>query len=315
MKKRYLVTLLIALSIISIFIGVKDISIKDLFNLSHEDIMVISLSRLPRLISIIFAGVSMSIAGLIMQRITQNSFVSPTTAGTIDAAKMGVLFSMIFLSSASYFQKMIVTFIFALAGTLLFMFILNHIKVKNKVFIPLLGIMLGRVIDSITTAVAYKFNLVQSVSTWLQGDFSMIIKGRYEMLYISIPLLIMAVVYANRFTLAGMGEDFAINLGLNYGAVINLGVTIVALISAIVIITVGRIPFLGLIVPNIVRLIKGDNMKGNIGYTALIGANFLLLSDIISRIVIYPYEVSIGLTVGVFGSIIFLYLLNRSGNE
>ncbi|MGN9163945.1 ABC transporter permease [Tissierellaceae bacterium HCP3S3_D8] len=315
MKKRYLVTLLIALSIISIFIGVKDISIKDLFNLSHEDIMVISLSRLPRLISIIFAGVSMSIAGLIMQQITQNSFVSPTTAGTIDAAKMGVLFSMIFLSSASYFQKMIVTFIFALAGTLLFMFILNHIKVKNKVFIPLLGIMLGRVIDSITTAVAYKFNLVQSVSTWLQGDFSMIIKGRYEMLYISIPLLIMAVVYANRFTLAGMGEDFAINLGLNYGAVINLGVTIVALISAIVIITVGRIPFLGLIVPNIVRLIKGDNMKGNIGYTALIGANFLLLSDIISRIVIYPYEVSIGLTVGVFGSIIFLYLLNRSGNE
>jgi iron complex transport system permease protein len=267
------------------------------------------------LISIIFAGVSMSIAGLIMQQITQNSFVSPTTAGTIDAAKMGVLFSMIFLSSASYFQKMIVTFIFALAGTLLFMFILNHIKVKNKVFIPLLGIMLGRVIDSITTAVAYKFNLVQSVSTWLQGDFSMIIKGRYEMLYISIPLLIMAVVYANRFTLAGMGEDFAINLGLNYGAVINLGVTIVALISAIVIITVGRIPFLGLIVPNIVRLIKGDNMKGNIGYTALIGANFLLLSDIISRIVIYPYEVSIGLTVGVFGSIIFLYLLNRSGNE
>ncbi|MEW8972835.1 MAG: ABC transporter permease [Tissierellaceae bacterium] len=315
MKKRYLVTLLIALSIISIFIGVKDISIKDLFNLSHEDIMVISLSRLPRLISIIFAGVSMSIAGLIMQQITQNSFVSPTTAGTIDAAKMGVLFSMIFLSSASYFQKMIVTFIFALAGTLLFMFILNHIKVKNKVFIPLLGIMLGRVIDSITTAVAYKFNLVQSVSTWLQGDFSMIIKGRYEMLYISIPLLIMAVVYANRFTLAGMGEDFAINLGLNYGAVINLGVTIVALISAIVIITVGRIPFLGLIVPNIVRLIKGDNMKGNIGYTALIGANFLLLSDIISRIVIYPYEVSIGLTVGVFGSIIFLCLLNRSGNE
>lgn len=314
MKKRYLVALLLMLSVVSIFIGAKDISIKNIFNLSEENLNIIILSRLPRLISIIFAGVSMSIAGLIMQQITQNKFVSPTTAGTINFAKMGILFSLIFFTSASSLNKMLLAFLFSVGGTFLFMFILRHIKVKNTVFIPLIGMMLGGVIDSITTAIAYRFDLVQSIGTWLQGDFSMIIKGRYEMLYISIPLLIIAVIYANKFTLAGIGEDFSINLGLNYKFVVNLGITIVALISAIVIVTVGRIPFLGLIVPNIVSLIKGDNMKNSIGYTALIGANFLLISDIVGRVIIYPYEVSISLTVGVFGSIIFLYLLIR-GNQ
>ncbi len=111
-----------------------------------------------------------------------------------------------------------------------------------------------------------------------------------------------------------MGEDFATSLGLNYQLVINIGVIIVALISSLVIITIGKIPFLGLIIPNIVTIFKGDNMRENIGYTALFGAVFLLACDILGRLIIYPYEVSISLTVGVIGSAIFLYLLLRGNN-
>lgn len=135
-----------------------------------------------------------------------------------------------------------------------------------------------------------------------------------ELLYISIPLLFIAYLYANKFTIAGMGEDFATSLGLNYQLVINIGVIIVALISSLVIITIGKIPFLGLIIPNIVTIFKGDNMRENIGYTALFGAVFLLACDILGRLIIYPYEVSISLTVGVIGSAIFLYLLLRGNN-
>ena len=174
--------------------------------------------------------------------------------------------------------------------------------------------MLGSIIDSITTFFAYKFDLVQNISTWLQGDFSMIIKGRYELLYISIPLIIIAFIYANKFTVAGMGEEFSVNLGLNYNRTVNIGIGIVALISSLVIITVGRIPFLGLVIPNIVTIFQGDNMKNNIGHTALFGAVFLLACDILGRIIIFPYEVSISLTVGVIGSLVFLYLLIR-GNK
>ncbi|NFB23181.1 ABC transporter permease [Clostridium botulinum] len=316
MKKRYLILALIILSICSIFIGVKDISFIDIFNSDDVKLKVLLISRIPRLISIIVVGVNMSIAGLIMQQISRNKFVSPDTASTIDSAKLGVLVALMIFPSATLTEKMIVSFIFSLLGTFLFMKILKKIKVKNSIFIPLVGIMLGNIIDSITTFFAYKYNLIQSIASWLQGDFSLIIKGNYELIYFSLPLVVIAFIYANKFTVAGMGEDFSKNLGVNYNRIINIGLVIVALISSLVVITVGKIPFLGLIVPNIVTLYKGDNLKNSLCSTALLGAVFLLGCDILGRLVIYPYEISIGLVVGVIGSIVFLYLLfRRNGNE
>lgn len=311
MKNGYLIVALILLSIVSIFIGVSDVGLSDLVDFSNDGIHILLVSRIPRLISILVAGAGMSISGLIMQQISRNKFVSPTTAATIDSAKMGVLASMIVFTTANAFQRMIVAFIFAIVGTFLFMKILDRIKFKNTIFIPLVGIMLGNIIDSVTTFIAYRFDMVQNISTWLQGDFSMIIRGRYELIILSIPLVFIAYLYANKFTVAGMGEDFAANLGLNYKRVVNTGIGIVALISSLVIITVGRIPFLGLIIPNIVTIFNGDNMKKNIIPTALFGSVFLLIADIIGRVIIYPYEVSISLIVGVVGSVIFLYLLLR----
>ena len=250
-----------------------------------------------------------------MQQISNNKFVSPTTAATIDSAQLGVIFAMMMFSSATVMQKMITAFIFALIGTFLFMKILKNIKMKSVIFIPLVGIMLGNVIGSLTEFIAYKYDLVQNMGSFFQGKFSMILKGNYELLYLTIPLLIIAFLYANKFTIIGMGEDISKNLGLDYNKVCNVGMMIVALITALVVITVGSIPFIGLIVPNIVSLYKGDNLSKNIGITALFGANFILVCDILSRIVIYPYEVSISLTVGVIGSIIFLYLIfRRNGN-
>ncbi len=303
--------MLIVLSIASIFIGVKDISLMDIVHWDQDKMQVVFISRLPRLISIIVAGVSLSISGLIMQQLSRNKFVSPTTAGTMDSAKLGVLVSLMLFTTASPLEKMLVAFVFALAGTFLFMQILKRIKFKDAIFIPLVGIMFGNIISSVTTFFAYKYDLIQNINSWLQGDFSMIMKGRYEILYLSIPLVIIAFLYANRFTVAGMGEDFAANLGMNYNRVLNIGLVIVSLISALVVLTVGMIPFLGLIIPNIVSIYRGDNLKNSLPNTALLGAVFVLACDILGRVVIYPYEISIGLTVGVIGSGIFLYLLMR----
>ncbi|EJR47275.1 hypothetical protein IIM_04521 [Bacillus cereus VD107] len=303
--------MLIVLSIASIFIGVKDISLMDIVHWDQDKMQVVFISRLPRLISIIVAGVSLSISGLIMQQLSRNKFVSPTTAGTMDSAKLGVLVSLMLFTTASPLEKMLVAFVFALAGTFLFMQILKRIKFKDAIFIPLVGIMFGNIISSVTTFFAYKYDLIQNINSWLQGDFSMIMKGRYEILYLSIPLVIIAFLYANRFTVAGMGEDFAANLGMNYNRVLNIGLVIVSLISALVVLTVGMIPFLGLIIPNIVSIYRGDNLKNSLPHTALLGAVFVLACDILGRVVIYPYEISIGLTVGVIGSGIFLYLLMR----
>ncbi|QMT17893.1 ABC transporter permease [Planococcus maritimus] len=311
MKKRILLPILILLSLISLFVGVSSISPLDLLDFQSEETQIFLVSRFPRLVAILLAGAGMSMAGLIMQQLSRNKFVSPTTAGTLDATRLGILVSMLLFANASMIEKMAVAFFFALAGTFLFMQILNRIKFKDAIFIPLIGLMFGNILSSITTFFAYRADVIQNMSAWLQGDFSMVMKGSYELLYISVPVFIIAYMYANRFTVAGMGEDFSKNLGLKYRSVVNIGLTLVALITATVVLTVGMIPFLGLIIPNIVSIFKGDHLQKTLPHTAMLGAIFLLVCDILGRVLIYPYEITISLMVGVIGSFIFLIMLFR----
>src|SRR5690625_4424964 len=120
MKLRYLVITLIVLSVASIFIGVTDISPLDLFQLTEGQKETLLISRIPRLFSILIAGSSMSICGLIMQQLSKNKFVSPTTAGTLDSARLGILVSMMVFTPANPLKKMLVSFDFSLVGTLVF---------------------------------------------------------------------------------------------------------------------------------------------------------------------------------------------------
>ena len=311
MKKRYLVIMLILLSVVSLLIGAKNITISDIISFKNDSINIMLISRVPRLIAILLAGIGMSICGLIMQQISKNKFVSPTTGATIDSAQLGIVVAMILMPNASSMQKALVSFVFALAGTYIFMKFIRTLKFKDAIFIPLVGIMCGNIIGSLTSFLGYRFELMQSINSWMQGKFSMILRGNYELIYISIPLIIIAILYANKFTVAGMGEDFAKNLGVDYEKVVNLGLVIVALVTVSVVITAGNIPYIGLIVPNIVSLYKGDNVGENIGHTALFGALFVLVCDILRRIIIYPYELSVGLTIGVLGSAIFLCMIFR----
>lgn len=306
MKKIHLIIMLIILSLVSIFLGAKNINIVDVLQGNSDALHLMAVSRFPRLISILVAGSAMSICGLIMQQISQNKFVSPTTGATIDSAQLGIVIAMVLIPGATVMQKAIIAFVFSLVGTLMFMTFLRNLKVKNIVFVPLVGIMFGNIIGSITTYIGYEFDIMQNVGSWMQGNFSMILKGNYELLYLAIPLMVLAFVYAHKFTVAGMGEDFATNLGLDYKKIVNLGLIIVSIVTVCVVITAGQIPYIGLIIPNIVSLYKGDNVHENIWDIALFGAIFVLICDIVARIMIYPYELSVGLTVGVIGSAIFL---------
>mgnify|MGYP002376393662 FL=1 len=303
--------MLIILSFSSIFIGVKELSPLDLFRFNEDEIQTLYISRIPRLISIVLAGMSLSICGLIMQQLTRNKFVSPTTAGTMDWARLGVIIAIVLFSPAGIVVKILFAFVFALFGSFLFVKILDRIKFKDAIFIPLVGMMLGSVVSAISTFMAYQYNIIQNVNAWFEGNFSLVMKGRYELLFLSIPLVIIAYLFANKFTLAGMGESFSINLGLKYKRVVNIGLIIVSIISSVVILTIGTLPFLGLIIPNIVSIYRGDHLKNSLPHTAVLGAVFVLFCDIAGRLVIYPYEISVGLMVGIIGSGVFLYLLLR----
>lgn len=274
-----------------------------------ETIQILLISRLPRLLAILCTGVGMSVAGLIMQQLCMNKFVSPTTGATISSAQFGILMALVFVPGATLWGRAAFAFIFAIIGTLIFVVFIQHIQFKDMVMVPLVGIMFGNVIGGITSFIAYKFEVTQALSTWLVGHFSTVIRGRYEIVYLTVPLVLLAFIFANHFNIVGMGKDFSKNLGVPYKLVLFAGLTISAMITASVVVVVGSISYIGLIVPNIVTMFKGDKIRGTLIDTALFGALFVLICDILGRIVIMPYEVPIELIVGILGSVLFVILL------
>ena len=305
------VVLLAALG--SLFVGVADLSPGRLLG-PHADrdaMLLLLASRLPRTLALLLCGSSMAVAGAIMQMLSRNRFVEPSTAGTVESAALGMLAAILLVPAAPVVVKMLVAAAFALAGTALFLGLLRHIAIRRAALVPLVGLTLGGVVSALTTFLAYRFDLLQSLSTWAVGDFSTVLRGRYELLWMAGGLATAAYLAADRFTLAGLGPDATTSLGLDHRRVMALGLVVVALVSALVVTTVGSVPFLGLIVPNVVSLALGDNMRRSLPYMALLGGGLLLLCDIVGRVLIYPYEIPVGAVMGCVGSGLFLYLLLR----
>ena len=177
--------------------------------------------------------------------------------------------------------------------------------------LPLVGIMFSNIVNGVTSYFAYRFEMTQALSSWETGHFSMVLRGRYEIVYLALPLIVLAFVFSNHFNIVGMGKDFSQNLGVNYKFVLFLGLSIAAAITASIVVVVGSISYIGLIIPNIVAMFKGDKIRGTLADTALLGALFVLVCDILARVVIAPYELPIELIVGIIGSVLFIGILFR----
>ncbi|AUB54150.1 MULTISPECIES: ABC transporter permease [Enterococcus] len=311
MRVGRLMVFLVILSICSLFIGVSRVEFMEIIRFEGQSMQLLLATRFPRTICLVLVGATSSICGLIMQHLTQNKFVSPTTAGTMDSARLGILVVMLFLPNASLWIRSATAFLFAFAGTLLFLSFARFFPQKNQLMLPLIGVMLGNIIGSAATFFAYQFQLVQNMSSWLQGNFATVMRGNYELLYVTIPLLLILSFFAYQFTIVGLGESFAVNLGMNYRNMQLLGIGLVSLASAITLIMVGTIPFLGVIIPNITAKLYGDQVHKTLGITAIFGSIFLLICDMIARLVIFPYEIPVSVIVGIIGGLIFLYLLVR----
>lgn len=312
--KRYTTTLLLAvglvfLSVISLFVGVIDLDVPSLLSGNWDQWEIFLLSRLPRLLAILCTGVGMSVAGLIMQQLCMNKFVSPTTGATISSAKFGILLALLFMPNSTLWSRAIFAFVMATLGTWVFVWFIQRIQFKDVVMVPLVGIMFGNVIGGITNYLAYQYEMTQALSTWEVGHFSLVVQGRYELVYLAVPMVVLAFLFANHFNIVGMGKDFSRNLGVPYNLVLFGGLTIAAMITASVVVVVGAISYIGLIVSNVVAMFKGDRIRGTLVDTALFGAIFVLGCDVIARTVIAPYELPIELVVGILGSVIFIALL------
>lgn len=304
-----LAALLLILSCVSLFIGVIDMDPVSLLTGDSEQLKVFLISRVPRLLAILCTGVGMSVAGLIMQQLCMNKFVSPTTGATISSAQFGILLALLFMPHSTLWSRALFAFATAVAGTWVFVWFIQRIQFKDTVMVPLVGIMFGNVIGGVTSFLAYRYEMTQALSSWLVGHFSMVIRGRFEIVYLVVPLVVMAFVFANHFNIVGMGKDFSKNLGVHYNLTLFMGLSIAAMITAAVVVVVGSISYIGLIVPNLVAMFKGDKIRGTLVDTALFGALFVLVCDMIARVVIAPYELPIELIIGILGSVLFIGLL------
>nr|WP_202112510.1 MULTISPECIES: iron chelate uptake ABC transporter family permease subunit [unclassified Gilliamella] len=302
--------ILLIMTAISLFIGAGNVTLLELWSDSNMR-EIFFVSRVPRTVALLLAGSAMSVAGLIMQLLTQNRFVEPSLVGTTQSASLGLLIMMVLAPGASVMTKMTVASLFAMVGTMVFMAISRKIIFKSALMVPLIGVMLGAIISAATTFFAMYFDLLQSLAGWESGDFSAILQGRYELLWLVGGLTLLACWSADQFTVVGLGRDFSINVGLNYRRVMLTGLIVIALIGGIVVVVVGVLPFLGLIVPNIVSLLFGDNVRKIIPWVCLFGSGLVLICDIIGRIIRYPFEIPVSVILGVIGAIIFLILLSR----
>lgn len=312
-KRRLIITIIfLVLVITSLLVGVDQrVNVVNLFSFDGEAWRIFLLSRFPRTFVIILTATSISIAGMIMHALGRNKFISPSTAGTTDAAMLGILIGYLLIPNQSNLIKFVFAFAFSMVATLVFITIINRIKFKNAIYVPLIGMMFGGVIGAVATLIAQRFQILQVMTSIGVGSFAHISVINAQLLLLLIPALVIAGIFVQKFNIIALGVDFAKSLGVNYGAVMVLGLIIVAMIASSTFIVVGPLPFLGLVVPNLMSIYYGDNMKKNFIDVALFGSSFVLLNDIVSRLLQFPGETPISFTMGVSGAVIFFYLIFR----
>ncbi|MCP3021052.1 ABC transporter permease [Cupriavidus basilensis] len=293
----------------SLLVGARQLAWSQVLSLSGDAWLTVTASRLPRLAALVLTGVGLSVCGVILQQIVRNKFVEPATSGGLDAAKLGILMSMTLAPAAGTMGRMLFALVFCFTASLVYVAIIRRIQFKNTVLVPVIGLMYGSVLSAVAEFYAYRYNILQSMQGWLLGDFSKVVQGNYEIIYLILPIVALTYLYAHRFTVLGMGEGMATSLGLSYSATAALGLMLVAVTVSATVITVGAIPFVGLVIPNLVALHHGDNLGRTLPIVALGGASLLLACDILGRLLIYPFEVPIGLTAGSVGGVLFLVLI------
>ncbi len=299
------ILVVVALLVVSLFTGVYDIAG------AADGAEMFQITRVPRTIALVLAGAAMAMAGLVMQLLTQNRFVEPTTTGTTEWAGLGLLAVMVLVPNPSIPLRMAGAIIAAFIGTMVFFAFLRRVSLKSSLIVPIVGIMLGAVVGSVSTYFALATDSLQALGVWFAGSFTSVLRGQYEMLWIVAIVGVVVFIVADRLTIAGLGEEIATNVGVDYNRVILLGTVLIAVTTGVVTVVVGNLPFLGLIVPNIVSMVRGDDLRSNLPWVCLLGIAIVTVCDIIGRTIIMPFEVPVSLILGVVGAIVFILLLLR----
>ncbi|WP_371816148.1 ABC transporter permease [Exiguobacterium sp. s150] len=290
------------LAVLSLVTGVYDI---------RADFDMFWITRVPRTVALMLTGAAMAMSGLVMQLITQNRLVEPTTTGTLEWAGLGLLTVYLLVPAPTLMMRMTGAIVFSFVGTMVFFWFLRSVKLRSSLIVPIIGLMLGAVISAVSTFLGLFFRMSQTLEGWFVGSFASVQVGRYEYLWLILISTVLIFLLANRLTLAGLGEDVATSLGVNYNQLMMVATGLIALSVGVVATVIGNLPFLGLIVPNLVSMFRGDDLRSNLPWVCVVGMGAILVSDLISRTIIAPFELPVSLILGTVGAFVFIGILLR----
>ena len=320
----FIAPLLILLTIIlSILYGAKHIDFAIVwdalfhFESGNVDHNIIRISRLPRVIGALLVGAYLAISGALMQGMTRNYLASPSIMGVSDGAAFVITLCMVFDPGMSTFHMILYSMIgSALGAGFVFgfgSFIPNGL---SPVRLAIIGSVIGTFLSSISAAIASYFQVSQNVSFWYNARLHQIDPA---LLKIAIPCgvvgIILALYISKSITILSLGDEISINLGQRTQLVKAITIISVVCLTGTAVALVGKIGFVGLIIPHITRFLVGVDYKWIIPCAGVIGGVFLALCDVISRFVNYPFETPIGVVTSLIGIPFFLYLIRTRGGE
>ena len=305
------------LLLIDILIGMSDIGIKEIidsiisYSGSKQD-LIIRTVRLPRVLLCILIGASMAISGLIMQNLTRNPLASPQILGINSGATLSVVVIMVFFPLLGYKAKILGAFLGA--GVIgLFVHVIGTVKNLSPLKITLVGISIQLFLSSITKSIMlFNESKTSDLVFWMIGGVH---HAQFIHIMAILPWFILSIVLtiliSNSMDTLKMGDSVAISLGENVKLTKTVATIVVILLSSSSVAIAGPISFVGLITPHIISKLGGRNFRQNFILCGIYGANLLLLSDIISKILKYPYESPVGIVTSFIGAVFYIFLANK----
>lgn len=311
---------LIIIIFISLILGAAKTSIQDIFNAlftnqKNDQILILQEIRIPRIIGAILVGSALAVSGSIMQGVTRNPLAEPGLLGLTAGANLGVVLATILLPKTNYFSILIISFLGALLATLLVISI-NSIKKCGfePIYIILTGSAITTFLSAISEGIAIYFKISKQVSMWTSGG---LIGTSWKELSVIIPFIlvgiILALILARQLTVLSLSEEIAIGLGQKT-TILKLGLFIVViLLTASSVALLGNIIFVGLMIPHLARSIVGHDYKHIIPVSIILGASFMLLTDLLARTIASPYEVPLIAVTSLIGLPFFLIIIQKVG--
>jgi len=302
--------------------GSVKIPVEDIFNSlmgkSNNDIynnLILNI-RLPRVVGSFLVGSILAVSGNVLQLVVQNPLADPYILGISSGASFGaVLYTAL---SSIYGLSLFLgletfSFLFGIFATFIVLILARQGKKLPVLSLILSGVIISFLFNSFTTlfTVMYWGNLIH-VNTWLMGSTADLIwSDNFKFIFTLILQFILVLLFSKQLNVLSMGDDMAVFSGINPDRLKLFLIVINVFAVSFTVSQVGIIGFVGLIIPHIVRMIKGPYSFVSNLYSFFIGGMFLMSADFVSRTLFAPTELPIGVVTSIVGAPIFIFVMRR----